>query len=271
MKKSTCSLLAGLLTLSGLHAQGNPATPPAADPFVRNPGQEAAGEAALVPKVVSVCVETFSVELADAAALYHKKLPDSKVYAELTARVGKGQAKQEAFTVIRARSGEKALVENISEFIYPTEFDHGNAPNTTPAPPIPSDGTKPAIPTPPATPAPPTVTAPVMPTSFETRNTGVTLEIEPTIGDNDEIIDLRIIPDRVTLVERVKWGQGVSETEMPIFETQRMTLATTLIAGQPQMLGTPSRPPVSKVDADSANRVWVSFVTADIIGVVKEK
>ncbi|MCW1925541.1 hypothetical protein OKA05_23485 [Luteolibacter arcticus] len=271
MKKSTCSLLAGLLTLSCLHAQGNPATPPAADPFKRNPAEEAAAREAFMPRVVSICVETFSLELADAAALYHQKLPDSKVYAEITARVAKGQARQESFSVIRARSGERAMVENISEYIYPTEFDHGNAANTTPAPPVPNDGTKPALPTPPAAPATPTATAPVLPTSFETRNVGFTLEIEPTIGENDDVIDVRIVPDRVTLAERVKWGQGVSEAEMPVFETQRMTLATTLLSGQPQLLGTPSRPPVSKVDADSANRVWFSFVTGDIVKVVKEK
>ena len=267
MKKSTCSLLTGLLTLSGLHAQERPG----ADPFVRNADQGAAAEAPFIPKIVSICVETFSLEMSDAAALYHKGLSDPKVYADLTARVSKGQAKQETFSVIRARSGEKALVENISEYIYPTEFEHGNAENTTSGPAIPDKATTVAIATPSHALTPPAITAPVLPTSFETRNTGFTLEIEPMIGENEEIIDLRIAPERVTLAERVKWGQGVSETEMPVFESQRMTLATTLISGQPQLLGTPSRPPVSKVDPESANRVWFSFVTADIIGVAKEK
>jgi hypothetical protein len=266
MKKSTCSLLAGLLSLSGLHAQ----TQAAADPYLRDANQAQTVEAPFVPKVVSICLESFSLDMSEAAALYHQDLPDSKVYAELTARVAKGKAKQEGFSVIRARSGEKALVENISELIYPTEFDHGNPANTTPAPAIPGNAATPAVATP-AGPASPIVPAPVLPTSFETRNVGLTLEVEPMIGENEEIIDLRIAPDRVTLVDRAKWGQGISETELPIFESQRITMATTVISGQPQLLGTPSRPPASKVDADSANRVWFSFVTATIVKVAKEK
>ena len=83
-------------------------------------------------------------------------------------------------------------------------------------------------------------------------------------------MDLRLSPALVTLVDRTKWGQGVSETEMPVFESQQMNLAVTLLSGQPLLLGTPSQPPASKVDADSANRVWFSFVTADVVSVVKE-
>ena len=87
------------------------------------------------------------------------------------------------------------------------------------------------------------------------------------MGENDEFIDLQLSPETVTLVDRVSWGQG---TEVPIFETQRVITALTLISGQPRLVCTPSRPPVSKADADSANRVWFSFVTADIIPVIKE-
>ncbi len=271
MKTSACFLLAGVLALTPLHAEG-----PAVDPFVRDPAEEA-DRGQNVPKWVSICYETFSLELADAAALYHKKLSDTKLYAELAAKVAKGQAKQETFSVIRARSGEKAIVESITEFIYPTEFEHGNGPTPSQPRPAVQDG-KPAAPPAPApttnlkAPAAPAgYFAPVLPTAFETRNAGITVEIEPTIGGNEQIIDLRIAPEIITFAERSKWGQGVSETELPNFESQRLTTAVTLITGQAVLVGTPSRPPVSKVDADAANRVWFAFVTADIISVVKEK
>ena len=100
---------------------------------------------------------------------------------------------------------------------------------------------------------------------------GVTLEIEPTIGGNDRIIDLRIQPDFVTLADRAKWGQGESATETPVFEVQTINTANTLIDGQPQLLGTMSRPPVSKVDADSAERIWLTFITANIVTVARDK
>lgn len=275
--KTSAYFLAGLFFLPSLLAQeAPPAVPASADPFVRTETAESQAEKNLdAPAVTSICFETFSLPLADAAALYRQKLSDSALYVELTARVEKGQAKQEAFAVVRARSGEKALLESISETIYPTEYDHGNGPTVQQAPQVDQfkdGGIDPAS----VPPAPgPTATAgyvaPVLPISFETRNTGTTIEVEPTITKNNQFVDLRISPDLVTLVDRVKWGQGVSETELPIFESQRLATATTLIPGQPQLIGTPSKPPVSKVDADSANRVWFAFVTADVISVVKEK
>ncbi|MCW1887615.1 hypothetical protein OKA04_22955 [Luteolibacter flavescens] len=267
MKKTICILITGLTTLSGLHAQDRAAT----DPFVRNGAQDNQADEN-IPRVISICVENFSLDLNEASALYQQKMGDTKLYAELRARVAKNQAKQETFSVIRARTGEKALVESLSEHIYPTEYDHGTPANT----PVPAaaaataNGNKQAS-TPTATPA--TIspaTPPILPTAFETRNTGITVEIEPTLTADGRVVDLRIAPDFTTLAERVKWGQGTAEAELPIFESQRITLATSLITGQPQLLGTPSRPPVSKVDADSANRVWFCFVTADVIPVVKE-
>lgn len=273
MKTSACLLFSGVLAITPLHAQG-----PAADPFVRAaPGQPAEEDNTLA--WVSICYETFSLDIGEAAELYHKKMGDTKMYAEIKARVAKGQAKLETFTVIRARSGEKALVESISELIYPTEFEHGNGP--TPSDPSPTranikEGTNPTIPPQVATnhfapAAPAGYFAPILPTSFETRNTGVTLEVEPTISRNNQIIDLRFAPDNVTFVERSKWGQGVSEAELPVFESQRITTAVTLYDGQPQLVGTPNQPPVSKVNADSAKRVWFAFVTADVVRVVKDK
>ena len=64
MKPSTCVLFAGSLALSGLLAE----SPAATDPFVRNPAEEATDPAS-APKIVSICVETFSLDLADAVPL----------------------------------------------------------------------------------------------------------------------------------------------------------------------------------------------------------
>jgi hypothetical protein len=245
MKTSTSVITA--LFLGCLPLIAEPAAP-TRDPFVRNAATVAAPTES-APKFASICYETFSLDLAEAAALYRQKLNDGKIYAELTARVAKGKAKQESFAVLRTQSGQRANLESISEFIYPTEF---------------------ARPAPPASGAPASSTAPVTPNAFETRNVGFSLEIEATIAEGGQIVDVRLAPQTVTLVDRVSWGEGASQTELPIFENQRVTTSLTLVAGQPRLACTPSRPPVSKVDADSANRVWFSFVTADIIPVIKE-
>ena len=245
MKTSTPVIAA--LSLGCLPLIAEPAAPPR-DPFVRDAATSTAPTES-VPKFASICYETFSLDLAQAAALYRQKLSDAKLYAEITARVAKGQAKQESFAVLRAQSGQRSSLESMSEFRYPTEF-------TLPGPPAPT--------------APAGSIAPVTPTAFETRNVGFTLEIEATIGENDPIVDVRLVPETVTLADRVTWGQGTSQTEVPVFESQRVNTSLTVVAGQPRLVGTPSRPPVSKVDADSANRVWFSFMTADVIPVVKE-
>lgn len=259
-----CALLAAPATAQQPVA-ANPG--PAADPFVRQPG-EAVQRRNDGPKSVSVCFEVFSLELADAAALYRQHLSDDKMYRQILDRVTRKTATLEHFSVLRARSGEKAVVEGISELIYPTEHEAPSTPNslTLPGPATNGNDQAPADPDPAHKRG---VIAEAMPKSFETRNTGFSLEIEPTIGMNDTIIDLRLAPDFTRFVEREKWGSGKSEVELPLFESQRITTAATVVSGKPHLLGTPSRTPHSKLDADSANRVWFAFVTVDVISVTE--
>ncbi len=228
------------------------------------------------PRNVSICFESFSVDLADAAALQRAGLDDPKLYKELVDRVAKGKAIQEQFAVIRARSGEKAMLESISEQIYPTEYENGNVAdskatvNPAPAnPPAAAAGAATQAPQPQSQPQAArdrdVPLAPPLGTSFETRNVGSTYEIEPTLGEDNQIIDLRAAPDLVTYAGRSKWSKDTSETEMPTFESQRTNTALTIRAGQPTLFGTPSRPPVSAIDPNSAKRVWFTFVTATVI------
>lgn len=275
MKLHLHLLSAALLTggsFVGAQVPGAP-PPPAADPFVRNDPTAGGGTEVFIsqsdrPRYVSICYEAFSLPMADAADLRRQSMPDAQLYQELVNRTKGGSATQEYFSVVCARSGERATLENISELIYPTEFDDRNAREenaATPDPKDPKDAKDPKdskqTPTPKTEPE---SAAPALPSSFETRNVGFTLEIEPTIGGNDTIIDLRFAPDTVTFVDRAKWGQGSSSTEMPVFESQRMTTALTLRSGVPMLTGTPSRPPASQQDSDAAKKVWFAFVTGDI-------
>ena len=236
MKIRTAILSAGLLASSLALAQnaipgvpGTPPVPPPAasnpppaapapvDPFVREkPGQPTPQQQEdWAPRHLSVCVEYFSLDLADAALLQRTVTDDAKLYAEILARVSKGTATQEYFGIVCARSGERATVENVAEFIHPTEymFDEGAKPAA--APPAPSSSGKPPAAAP-ANPALPSSSSlPPLATSFETRKTGFTLEIEPALGQSNDIIDLRISPQIVTLADRSKWGKGDSEIEMP--------------------------------------------------------
>lgn len=159
---------------------------------------------------------------------------------------------------ITARSGEKALIEIIREFIYPTEYEPPELPNSIGGAAGGDGGIGGNAGIFPVTPA--------TPTSFETRNTGVTLEIEPTIGGNDFVIDLRFAPDIVEFEGFVNYGSPIqspatdflgnpttvtiteNRIEMPVFSSRRVTTALTIYDGYTVAVGGLMREDVQMVE-----------------------
>ena len=160
---------------------------------------------------------------------------------------------------VTARSGEKALIEIIREFIYPTEYEPPELPNSigggVSGGNLGLGSSSGIFPVTPAT-----------PTSFETRNTGVTLEIEPTIGGNDFVIDLRFAPDIVEFEGFVNYGSPIqspatdflgnpttvtiteNRIEMPVFSSRRVTTALTIYDGYTVAVGGLMREDVQTVE-----------------------
>jgi general secretion pathway protein D len=205
---------------------------------------------------------------------------------------------------VTARSGQKATIEIIREFIYPTEYEPPEIPqsfggnnnqgnnNGTSLPGNIGGGTTNSFPVTPAT-----------PTAFETRNTGVTLEIEPTIGENDFVIDLRFVPEIVEFEGFINYGSPIQTTgtdalgnpvtnvltenriEMPVFSTRRVNTNLTIYDGYTVAVGGLMREDVQKVEdkvpilgdipiigrlfqTNAENRIksnLIVFVTAQII------
>ena len=173
---------------------------------------------------------------------------------------------------VTARSGQKATIEVIREFIYPTEYEPPEIPQSVGS----TDGGGAGVSSVPVTPA--------TPTAFETRNTGVTLEIEPTIGENDFMIDLRFVPEIVefegfinygspilapaqpatfgaflnpvtNLLERVLTAEASPESvltenriEMPVFSTRRVNTSLTIYDGYTVAVGGLMREDVQNVE-----------------------
>lgn len=200
------------------------------------------------PRDLVIRYEAFSVAPARAAVMLREKPSDRKFYEALVASLASGEAIQEELTVIRGRSGNKARTRSNREYIYPTEFIPSMVTTS-------SAKTKEEIPLKAASPE---VVVPAAPTAFETRDTGLTIEIEPTMGENRSSVELRMFYDHVGLAERSKWGRGTSEIEMPYFESQRITTHMLIPMGVPTLVGTPNPPPVSKITPD---RVWFAFAT----------
>ncbi len=160
---------------------------------------------------------------------------------------------------VTAKSGQKATIEIIREFIYPTEYEPPELPNsvgqTSGASIIGGGSSGGSFPVTPAT-----------PTAFETRNTGITLEIEPTIGENDFVIDLRFVPEIVEFEGFINYGSPIqtagtdvlgnstvtvvteNRIEMPVFSVRRVNTALTIYDGYTVAVGGLMREDVQNVE-----------------------
>lgn len=150
---------------------------------------------------------------------------------------------------VMARSGQRAKIEVIREFIYPTEYDPPEIPNQ-----FGGTATLGGLPGAVTTGGGFPVT-PATPTAFETRNTGVTLEVDPVLGADEFTIDLNLAPEVVEFDGFINYGSPIQTTsinalgliepvtitenriEMPIFNTRKVTTQVTIWDGQTVALG----------------------------------
>ena len=60
---------------------------------------------------------------------------------------------------------------------------------------------------------------PTTPTAFETRNTGVTLEVEPVVGPDGVTIDLNLVPQVVEFEGFINYGSPILSPSSSILNT----------------------------------------------------
>jgi general secretion pathway protein D len=152
---------------------------------------------------------------------------------------------------VTTKSGQRATIEIVREFRYPSEYD---LPQVTG-----SAGTtfEPVIPT--------------TPTSFETKNVGITLEVEPTVGPDNFSIDLILAPRVVEFDGFINYGSPINASvavtdffgiipgsgstfrateniiNRPVFSTREVTTEVTVYDGQTVVLGGLLREDVQQV------------------------
>ncbi len=156
---------------------------------------------------------------------------------------------------IVTRSGQRASIQVIREFIYPTEFDPPEIPqtfggggnNNGGGALNPFVGQSASVSSFPVT--------PTTPTSFEMRPTGVTLEVDPTIGPDGYTIDLNLAPEVVEFEGFINYGSPIqsggtnslgqattivltdNKIEQPVFSVRRVSTAVTIWDGQTVAIG----------------------------------
>lgn len=195
------------------------------------------------PTTWEVTCEAFFLPFDEAAKL---KRSGKGIYQGLLEQVEKKKAVLEELSILKTTIGRKSTMEAIDEFIYPTEYDPPELPNVITSVPKSRDLAK-------------MLSTPSNPTAYETRNTGVTMELAAQKLVTPTSIRADLSFTLVTLMGRDSWGQEKAEAELPRFHVQELDKVIVLTANQPVLAGTLSPPKPKKGEE---RRVWFFFVTA---------
>jgi general secretion pathway protein D len=158
---------------------------------------------------------------------------------------------------VTTKSGQRAIVEVIREFRYPRTYTQPQVPSIAQGNGN-NSGTVPVVVT------------PTTPQDWETRNTGVTLEVEPVVGGDATTIDLNLVPQVVEFEGFINYGSpinavGVSTMagmistsvpveltknviNQPVFSTRKVTTSVSVYDGQTVVLGGLMREDVQKTE-----------------------
>lgn len=152
---------------------------------------------------------------------------------------------------VTTKSGQRATIEIVREFRYPSEYD---LPQVSA-----SSGTTQFTPVTPTT-----------PTAFEMKPTGITLEVEPTVGPDGYTIELVLAPRVIEFDGFINYGSPINANiqyyelgvllaqrtivvtdnviNQPVFSTREVTTQVSVYDGQTVVLGGLMREDVQKVE-----------------------
>lgn len=154
--------------------------------------------------------------------------------AKIQQMVVKGTAKLIGWPILTTRSGQRSIYDAIKEIRYATEYHPptvGVAPNTPTDEPV---AVKPTV---------DVTTFDGVPAAFETRNVGVSFEVEAALSPDLKKIDLNIVPQtvrlegyhKVTIEGAARKGKVV--VEQPQFDVHRTSTSLTMRNGERMLLG----------------------------------
>ena len=214
----------------------------------------------LKPKQIRVQAEFIEIPAALLTELRMDKklaLDDNKLRDKLEELLdGKGEEKIKMLesALLITQPGEIARVESIEELIYPTEYEPSEI---TP----PKEGR--------ATKANTKITPPT-PCAFETRNVGLTLEVEPKIREDHKSVELKFVPELVYHTGNISYSDwndkkaGVKNAiAMPKFFTLRAN-TNLVVADGSYRLATVHSPKDKNGKLDRTRKV-LCFVKVDIL------
>jgi general secretion pathway protein D len=161
---------------------------------------------------------------------------------------------------VTTKSGQRAIIEVVRELRYPRTYTQPQVPSISSSTGTTIIGGATTV---------PVVVTPTTPQDWETRNTGVTLEVEPVVGGDATTIDLNLIPQVVEFEGFINYGSpinavGVSTIgalsvstpvlltpnviNQPVFSTRKVTTSVSVYDGQTVVLGGLMREDVQKTE-----------------------
>ncbi len=127
---------------------------------------------------------------------------------------------------VTTRSGVNAQIQVVQEIIYPTEYEEQSVESQMDA----------------------AFRVPI-PTAFETRETGVILNVTPTVGPDGYTIDLTLVPEVSELADWLDYGPPDRYPILqPVFTSRSVTTSVVLWDNQTLVLGGMIRDQVTRFD-----------------------
>jgi general secretion pathway protein D len=162
---------------------------------------------------------------------------------------------------VTTKSGQRAIIEVVREFRYPSTFTPPQVPSISSSTGTTVVGGSTTV---------PVVVTPTTPQNWETRNTGVTLEVEPVVGGDATTIDLNLVPQVVEFEGFINYGSPINAVgvntiggaistsvpvrltdnviNQPVFSTRKVTTSVSVYDGQTVVLGGLMREDVQKTE-----------------------
>src|SRR5207245_6378627 len=149
---------------------------------------------------------------------------------------------------VTTKSGQRAIIEVIRELRYPRTYTQPQVPSISSTTSTVIGGSQ----------VVPVVVAPTTPQDWETRNTGVTLEVEPVVGGDATTIDLNLIPQVVEFEGFINYGSPINAIgvntvagihisqpvqltpnviNQPVFSTRKVTTSVSVYDGDRKSTG----------------------------------
>ncbi len=170
----------------------------------------------------------YSLDRTDARDLLIAPPALTAPWERLQTLLGEKKARFEHIISVMAKSGQKSTTEELHEVRYPTEFlppgvtrstdttttDIGKVGNNTTITTLQRE-------------TPNTDGAPGMPKAFDTRNAGMSVEVEPVVGPDSMTIELSHVVQSAGYLGELKiTGVGAQYPSQPLFETRRSAGST---------------------------------------------